>query len=1573
MTNERSFTCYLAGTESLLVQCAEILLANGHRILGVISSDPATRKWTTEKGLRALDLDASLPAVLEAEPFDFFFSITNLRVLPKDVVTLPRRMAINFHDGPLPRYAGLYATTWALLAGETEYAITWHRITTAGIDKGDILLQEPVAIGEGETALTLNAKCYEAGMASFGVLVERLAADTVDQRPQDLSRRTYFGMVKRPAGCGAIRWEESAARVAAHVAALDFGPYPNPLTLPKVWHGDRVYVVGDASVTNTASGKPPGVVVDSSPGRLVVATGQGDVMFGRISDATGLPFPDTSPATAATAVHPPYGAQLRRFAPEDLARWTGIHESVARFESFWAARLARAQPTALPIGAVDRSGSAESPDHGRLSSAIDPADVAIIQQRLGAGSRHQVVLATVAAFVARAASSTSLEVAYSDPEIQEKVTEADALFPAWVPLHVPIASDASFTTVARAVLDDLAAVSERQTFARDVVGRTPALRAIGARALPEHWPIRLAVGAIPPGSPAAGFGITVADDGQRIEWQVNNGAVSPWALEALAHQFQVFLHAVVADGNQPLDRYPLVDAVDRERMLVEWNSTACEYPREGCIHQLFEAEARRSPDARAVIFEGTSITYAELNARANRIARRLVGLGVRPGTIVGLAVPRSADMVASALAVLKAGGAYLPLDPEYPADRLRFMIEDSEAPVVIASTRADVQGGDLSVQVLALDEAAEREAIDQLPASDLCVAAASGDLAYLIYTSGSTGRPKGVMVEHRQVVAFFAGMDPLIAHDPPGVWLSVTSLSFDISVLEIFWTLTRGFTVVVQGEARNTTIGRADSLASRRPIDLSLFYFASDEGDRGAAKYRLLMEGAKFADANGFHAVWTPERHFHAFGGLYPNPSVMGAAIAAVTSRVGIRAGSVVLPLHHPIRVAEEWSLVDNLSGGRVGVSFASGWHPDDFVLRPEAFANAKHGMMVEIETVRRLWRGERVGFPGPLGKDVLVSTLPRPVQAELPVWITAAGNPETFRLAGEAGCFVLTHLLGQTLDELVEKVEVYRRAWRAGGHGESGGRVTLMLHTFVGESDDAARETVREPMKRYLGSALNLIKQYAWSFPAFRKRTEAAGASTDEIFKQLSAEDLDGLLEHAFERYYETSGLFGTPETCVAMIDRVKAAGIEEVACLIDFGVPHDEVVGSFERMAALRALVAEARPVDADDHSIPMTIERHRVTHLQCTPSLAGVLARDPDGRLALGRLRHLLVGGEAFPPRLATSLAGAVHGRITNMYGPTETTIWSACYGVMGDEDPVPIGRPIANTQIYVLDAHQQPVPVGVGGELYIGGDGVARGYHRRPDLTHERFVRDPFRSEPGARLYRTGDLARYRCDGQIEFLGRVDHQVKMRGFRIELGEIESCLAEHTDVQDVIVVAREDTNRDAVLVAYVVLKPGRSQVRADEIRALARTRLPEHMVPSRVVTLASYPLTPNGKVDRKRLPVPEVEMAEQSIAAVPENDLERTVAKIWEDVLQVPQVGIDQNFFDLGGHSLLTIRVLGRLREATGRTLPITDMFRFPTVRALAHHMAGGDTNALALAASDGRAAARREMMARRRRDR
>jgi natural product biosynthesis luciferase-like monooxygenase protein len=266
------------------------------------------------------------------------------------------------------------------------------------------------------------------------------------------------------------------------------------------------------------------------------------------------------------------------------------------------------------------------------------------------------------------------------------------------------------------------------------------------------------------------------------------------------------------------------------------------------------------------------------------------------------------------------------------------------------------------------------------------------------------------MISHRNVVNFFCGMDERIPHETPGVWLAVTSLSFDISVLELLWTLRRGFKVILYAnEIRHpVSIGSGDGSSAEREIDFGLFYFASDEGEGVADKYRLLIEGAKFGDRHGFASVWTPERHFHAFGGLYPNPSVASAAIASVTERISIRAGSCVLPLHNPIRVAEEWALVDNLSKGRVGISFASGWQPNDFVLKPENFANRKEILLRDMSRAQVMARANR-SMPGPNGGLIEVRTLPS-VQSELPVWMTAAGNPETFRMAGEGGCNILTH-----------------------------------------------------------------------------------------------------------------------------------------------------------------------------------------------------------------------------------------------------------------------------------------------------------------------------------------------------------------------------------------------------------------------------------------------------------------------------------------------------------------------------------------------------------------------------------
>jgi len=462
--------------------------------------------------------------------------------------------------------------------------------------------------------------------------------------------------------------------------------------------------------------------------------------------------------------------------------------------------------------------------------------------------------------------------------------------------------------------------------------------------------------------------------------------------------------------------------------------------------------------------------------------------------------------------------------------------------------------------------------------------------------------------------------------------------------------------------------------------------------------------------------------------------------------------------------------------------------------------------MLEQIDTVKKLWRGEKVAFENPMGDMVDISTLPRPVQKELPVWLTTAGNPESYRQAGAKGVNVLTHLLGQSVEEVAEKIRIYREARKEAGLDPAEGHVTLMLHTFVGESDDEVRALVREPMKDYLRSAMKIVLDFAWSFPAF-KRPGGSDSTPDDIdLKSLTEEESETILNFAFDRYYETSGLFGTTETCGKMIDRCKIAGVDEIACLLDFGVETEKVMEGLPLLKAVRDTANQYVDEDNEgsDFSLPTQLEHHDVTHFQCTPSMARMLCFDNEARTQLAKLNHMMVGGEAFPNSLANELKSIVTGRLTNMYGPTETTIWSTTQDV-DNADIIPIGRPIANTEIYILDQNYQPVPPGVPGDLFIGGDGVVRGYLDRPELTAERFIENPF--DNSKRIYWTGDLAKYRDDGVIDFLGRIDHQVKIRGYRIELGEIEALLGKHDSVRDCVLLLREDNPGDQRLVAYIV----------------------------------------------------------------------------------------------------------------------------------------------------------------------
>ncbi|KNG93534.1 MupA/Atu3671 family FMN-dependent luciferase-like monooxygenase [Pseudaestuariivita atlantica] len=1451
-------TAIFIGDESLLIQCASQWTDAGHAITAIVTASDSVRDWAAGTGLTVEAPGSDLADRLPQS--DWLFSIANLRLLP-DTVLARATGAINFHDGPLPRYAGLNAPVWALLNGEGQHGITWHHITT-GVDAGNIVAQEMFDISSTDTALTLNTKAYEAALTSFPRVIAAIASGDTTGTPQDFDQRTVYSRDARPDAGGLLDPRLDAAVLERTVRALDHGAYRNPLTTAKLDIAGQVVTITKASVTT--SDAVPGTILSTDP--LRIACGKDALEIGEAVHQDGR---------AARFDHLTVGQVIDLPTPDMRDTLTRAYAQAAAQDARWANALTHADPVTLTADTGTSGG--EIRQHP-LTLPGDPATLAL-------------TLADTGTTLAHAAQGLDGHISHWTPEPNDGVA-----------------------------------------FAQDIALRHPGL----ALTTPA---IGLGTGTHIPGTALTIHADQVTYDSARL---------SDRDAERLAQR--------LSNGGTMSD-------TERAEVLTLWNDTAAPVTP-ACIHDLIAEQVARTPDATALVSGATALSYADLDARANRAAHVLRQMGVGPDTLVGLHTRRNPHLVVAALAIFKAGGAYVPLDPDYPADRVALYIEDSGAPVIVTTSDLAPDLPPHNAQVLELDT-------DPRLASQPDTAPDSGvtpdNLAYLIYTSGSTGRPKGVMVEHRNVANFFAGMDDRLHHDDGGTWLAVTSLSFDISVLELFYTLARGFKVVLSGDDNRAMISSGRLGTTGRGMDFSIFYWGNDDGV-GPKKYELLLEGARFADQNGFKAIWTPERHFHAFGGPYPNPSVTGAAVAAVTENLAIRAGSCVAPLHHPARIAEEWAVIDNLTNGRVGLAIASGWQPDDFVLRPENTPPAnKPAMLDSIHTLRKLWAGEAVEFPKADGTPHAVVTQPRPVSKTLPIWVTTAGNPQTWKDAGEIGANVLTHLLGQSVDEVADKIKIYHQALRDNGHDPADHSVTLMLHTFLADTREEAREIAREPMKDYLRSAAALIKAYAWAFPAF-KRPENAKNPMDIDLGGVSEEDMEGILDFAFTRYFEDSGLFGTIDDATARVEQLKRIGVTEVACLIDYGIPVPQVLDGLKPLADVVQMANVGNRIPEDDFSIAAQLLRHEVTHLQCTPSMARMIAADDEARFALKGVKHLMIGGEALPGALVDDLNAATDATIENMYGPTETTIWSSTETAQAGEAVVNIGTPLKNQRMYVLDDDQQPVPVGTPGELYIAGDGVARGYFQRDDLTADRFLPDPFH---GGRMYRTGDLVRWRGDGHIEFIGRADFQLKLRGYRIELGEIESRMEAVPGVTQATVVAREDTPGDIRLVGY------HTGTATDDALKSGLSALPDYMMPSTFVRLDAFPLTPNKKVDRKALPSPDqtTETVRPRLAsAPPTTGIERQIAQVWEDVLGVQGIGPKDNFFELGGHSLLAVQAHREIKARLNLpSLSITDIFRFPTLGGLAGRIGQDAAPAPEQGAhppANARAAARGDMMARRR---
>ncbi|WP_010099286.1 MupA/Atu3671 family FMN-dependent luciferase-like monooxygenase [Ornithinibacillus scapharcae] len=1008
-------------------------------------------------------------------------------------------------------------------------------------------------------------------------------------------------------------------------------------------------------------------------------------------------------------------------------------------------------------------------------------------------------------------------------------------------------------------------------------------------------------------------------DGVFVEIEFNTDLFEGKQIDNMFTHYLQIIEQLKKDSNIPIGEIEII--TDEE---IEWvrnhlvsSDKKFEQPR-NWVDRFLKTVSKHKNQI-AVVCRNKKLTYSELDEWSDRVAQHIMNHTKSNSPLVSVCHDRSVEMLVSIIGIFKAGGAYLPIHPQWPAKRKQFIIENSRPEIVITENHYMNEFLHLDIPVYCLTESMQGSSISLENNIE------GTNVAYVIYTSGSTGAPKGVEVTHNNLANFLDAMDEKIDCCEEDAVLSVTNITFDISLLELLWPLTHGAKVVIATESQ--IIGNQSQASA---VDFSLYYFASDDESIVQNKYDLVMKGVKFADENGFEAVWTPERHFHPFGGLYPSPSVLSSAIAAVTNNIKVRAGSVVLPLHNPIKVAEEWSIVDHLSNGRVGLSFAPGWHPRDFVLEPQNYER-KHQVMYEsIAKVLKLWRGERVAFNGVNDKEEMVEIFPKPVQSGLPLWITTSGNPESFEKAGEIGANILTHLLGQSPDELEEKIKVYRQSLEKNGYDPDTGMVTLMLHTFVGENLEKVKSLVELPFKSYLKSSFGLLQNVA----------SEMGYSGRNL-SSLEKDEIEQIADVAFERYFQTSGLFGTPKDLIPKVEKLSSLGVNEIACLIDFGIEQPIVMDGLNSLNDLRKQYEET----VMEESLSELIHNNKVTIFQSTPTLMRMLVTRDELLNTLSSVNHILIGGEALPTSMVKTLTRNTSAKLWNMYGPTETTIWSTIYRIEEhildvDEPIVPIGKPIKNTNLYVLDKYKRPVPIGMPGELYIGGAGVAKGYRANQDLNSERFTYINIYGFVD-RVYQTGDIVKLLPDGHLHFMERKDNQVKIRGYRVELNEIERFIENRDTVTRAIVVVHPEQD---TLIAFIQLEKG-FRLASDTLKKALESELPSYMIPSYFIEVNDFPMNASGKVDRKELvSTYRIEDSAKVNSLMEVTFVDRMIIQLAADVLKINinDAELSKTFFELGGNSLSATQFVHELNREFQISYPLRSLYQNPSLTDIANEV-------------------------------
>ncbi len=790
-TKAQQPSCFLIGETSLLVQCAEHLIKQHIQILGIISADARVVTWANDQNIKTYHPTETFFDHLHQTSFDYLFSIINNTIIPDDILTLPRRYAINYHDGPLPKYAGLNATSWALLNQEKQHGVTWH-VMTMHVDAGDILKQRQVEIAPDDTALTLNAKCFEAASFAFAELLAELVTKQEVLHSQNLDERTYFGLSKVLPQAGVIDWNQTPEAIAALVRALDFGAYPNPLGTAKLFLDPDYVIVQQIQVLSQTSPKSAGTLLDANESALIVATNGPDVALSGLATLTGHPL---APADIITTFDLTVGAPLPEL-PSDAARDLETKTaSLAQAEQFWVDRLATLQPIRLPYAPIGLTTEPETKTvRVQLPKLAETAD------RLSTNPA-ELILAVFALYLARLHQSAhphvgDAEMQWFDLGLQEV---NDTLFATCHPYRIELDLQLPFTSHLQKIEVELSTIQQHQTFSRDVLARYPHLADLPkAGSTSDLLPITVSLvnslDHLPVETTAFSLFIPTTTTTE-ISFRYQSAHFDTITIERIIAHISHLLQQIIAHPDFLLHEYSLVHTPEQHRLLVEWNDTATSDDRHHCIHHLIEAQVERTPDAVALIFEGQSLTYHQLNARANQLAHYLRTQGAEPGTIIGICMEYSIEMIVGLLGILKAGSAYTPLDPNYPAERLSTMISDAQPLLVLTQSHLQTRLPN-KTQFIAVDQATDLLKAQPIENPSITVKLPTADdLIYVLFTSGSTGRPKGAGVYHRSftnLVQWFISDLELTAQDSV---LLISSLSFDLTQKNIYAPLLCGGTL----------------------------------------------------------------------------------------------------------------------------------------------------------------------------------------------------------------------------------------------------------------------------------------------------------------------------------------------------------------------------------------------------------------------------------------------------------------------------------------------------------------------------------------------------------------------------------------------------------------------------------------------------------------------------------------------------------------------------------------------------------------------------------------------------------